>query len=205
MFYIKKNKRKCAVCHNYPDKYDPLNLYYAQQEKKYGAEHTKAEFLNRKEYTCPFCYATDRDRLCVAFFRKIFENKQDKEVSLLDIAPSAPVEDYFKNNQPEVIVKTADMLMDGVDYKIDIQNMKEIEDESFDMWICFHVLEHVKDDRKALSELYRILKKDGMGMLLVPIDLKTKKLMKIQIAQRKNDGEDLGKEIMSDGIVNKDF
>ncbi len=176
MFNKTINKRKCAVCHNYPNKYVPLSSYYDQQTNKYGGKRSKAEFLNRKEYTCPFCYATDRDRLCVAFFRKIFENNQIKKLCLLDIAPSAPIEDYFRNNRPDVIVKTADMFMGGVDYKVDIQNMKEIEDESFDIWICFHVLEHVMDDRKALSELYRILKKDGIGILLVPIDLKSKKI-----------------------------
>ncbi len=176
MFSFIKNKRKCAVCHNYPDKFVPLVSYYNQQTLKFGGKSSRAEFLNRKEYTCPYCYATDRDRLCVAFFRKILGDRLDREAILLDIAPSVPIEEYFKNNRKDVTVKTADMFMDGVDYKSDIQDMKEIENESFDIWICFHVLEHVTDDRKALSELFRILKKDGIGILLVPIDLNCKEI-----------------------------
>lgn len=61
--------------------------------------------------------------------------------------------------------------MKEVDYKVDIQNMPGIEDEKYDLFICSHVLEHVEDDKKALNELYRILKKDGVGIILVPIDL----------------------------------
>jgi len=33
MFKIVKYKRKCVVCHNYSDKYVPLNSYYDQQRK----------------------------------------------------------------------------------------------------------------------------------------------------------------------------
>jgi ubiquinone/menaquinone biosynthesis C-methylase UbiE len=61
--------------------------------------------------------------------------------------------------------------MQGVTYKADIQDMNEIADNTYDVWICSHVLEHIPDDRKALSELYRILKPGGIGLLLVPLDL----------------------------------
>src|SRR5205085_678770 len=42
-------------------------------------------------------------------------------------------------------------------------------DESIDMFLCSHVLEHVSEDHKALRELYRILKDDGFGVVLVPL------------------------------------
>jgi ubiquinone/menaquinone biosynthesis C-methylase UbiE len=45
-----------------------------------------------------------------------------------------------------------------------------LEDESIDVVICNHILEHVEDDRKALRELYRILRKGGWGVVLVPQD-----------------------------------
>lgn len=43
-------------------------------------------------------------------------------------------------------------------------------DHTFDVILCSHVLEHVPNDRKAMSELYRILKPGGWAILLVPID-----------------------------------
>jgi glycosyltransferase involved in cell wall biosynthesis len=49
--------------------------------------------------------------------------------------------------------------------------MPEVASDSFDALICSHVLEHVADDRQALSELYRVLKPGGWGILMVPIIL----------------------------------
>ncbi|GAC1389418.1 MAG: hypothetical protein NVS4B11_03680 [Ktedonobacteraceae bacterium] len=40
----------------------------------------------------------------------------------------------------------------------------------FDVILCSHVLEHIPDDRQAMSELYRILKPGRWALLLVPFD-----------------------------------
>lgn len=59
----------------------------------------------------------------------------------------------------------------GVTFQVDLQDMNMIPDNSYSMWIFSHVLEHVPDDRKALRELHRILKPNGIELLLVPLDL----------------------------------
>ncbi|HIE15432.1 MAG TPA: SAM-dependent methyltransferase, partial [Bacteroidales bacterium] len=64
---------------------------------------------------------------------------------------------------------TADLESPIADVKMDIQQIP-FEDESFDVVICNHVLEHVDDDLKAMREFYRILKKKGWAILQVPID-----------------------------------
>ena len=61
--------------------------------------------------------------------------------------------------------------MRGVTFRSDIMDMKYVRDESYDIIICSHVFEHVKDDRKALSEFKRILKPNGRVVFLVPIAL----------------------------------
>jgi len=58
--------------------------------------------------------------------------------------------------------------MKDVDYHIDMMHMP-FEDESYNIFICSHVLEHVESDDKAISELYRITKKGGTGILMAPI------------------------------------
>jgi SAM-dependent methyltransferase len=50
-------------------------------------------------------------------------------------------------------------------------DMKIYADDQYDFFICSHVLEHVDDDKKALRELYRILKPGGQGILMVPVVL----------------------------------
>ncbi len=51
---------------------------------------------------------------------------------------------------------------------IDITKLS-FEDNSFDVIFCNHVLEHILDDRKAMGELYRVLKPGGWSILQVPI------------------------------------
>lgn len=64
--------------------------------------------------------------------------------------------------------KSGDLNPLVADRKIDIININ-FEDSYFDFIICNHVLEHVQDDRKAMSELFRVLKPGGEAILQVPI------------------------------------
>ena len=52
----------------------------------------------------------------------------------------------------------------------DIQQIP-IADGEFDAVICNHIMEHVEDDRKAMRELYRILRPGGWGIILSPEEL----------------------------------
>ena len=63
---------------------------------------------------------------------------------------------------------TAD-LYNEADMKLDIQETG-LPDESYDVVVCNHVLEHVDDFRKALRELYRILRKGGSLICSFPMD-----------------------------------
>ena len=55
-----------------------------------------------------------------------------------------------------------------VDMKADITNLP-LPDNSYDVVFASHVLEHVPDDRKAVSEIHRILRPGGIAILPVPI------------------------------------
>jgi ubiquinone/menaquinone biosynthesis C-methylase UbiE len=60
------------------------------------------------------------------------------------------------------------------DRKIDITDIS-FENDYFDFIICNHVLEHIQDDRKAMNELFRVLKPSGEAVLQVPISKYNKK------------------------------
>ena len=64
------------------------------------------------------------------------------------------------------------------DVILDITDIK-FKDNFFDVIICNHVLEHIIDDRKAMSELFRVLKPKGFAILEVPISKRQKKPLKI--------------------------
>ncbi|OEK09069.1 SAM-dependent methyltransferase [Flavivirga aquatica] len=65
---------------------------------------------------------------------------------------------------------TTDLESPIADIKADICNLP-FEDNSYDVILCNHVLEHIPDDAKAMQELYRILKPGGMGIFQIPQDL----------------------------------
>ena len=54
------------------------------------------------------------------------------------------------------------------DMQMDIQNMSEIQDASFDAFMAIHVLNHVKDDQRAIQEIHRILVPGGIALITVP-------------------------------------
>ena len=54
------------------------------------------------------------------------------------------------------------------DYHFDIMSIS-LPCETWEYIICHRVIEHVPDDRKAMRELYRILKPGGTAIISVPI------------------------------------
>ncbi|NNE30953.1 MAG: methyltransferase domain-containing protein [Winogradskyella sp.] len=65
---------------------------------------------------------------------------------------------------------TTDLMSPLADIKADICNLP-FEDDSYDVILCNHVLEHIPNDTKAMQELYRVLKPGGFGVLQIPQDL----------------------------------
>lgn len=86
---------------------------------------------------------------------------------VLHIAPEQEFLRRFKKMKNLDYI-SADLYSPIVDVKADILDLP-FEDESFDIVFCNHVLEHIEDDSKALSELYRVMKKGGWGIFQVPL------------------------------------
>ena len=90
-----------------------------------------------------------------------------KNYKVLHIAPEQELLRKFKKMK-NLDYTSADLFSPIVDVKADILDLP-FADESFDVIFCNHVLEHIEDDRKAMSELYRVMKKGGWGILQVPM------------------------------------
>jgi len=97
----------------------------------------------------------------------------EKNTRLLHVAPEARMADILKA-KTNIDYLTADICSKDVMLEMDITDIS-FPDNSFDAIICNHVLEHIIDDGKAISELYRILKPGGWAILQVPISLTLKK------------------------------
>ena len=86
---------------------------------------------------------------------------------VLHIAPEQEFLRKFKK-QSNLEYISADLYSPIVDVKADILDLP-FADESFDVVFCNHVLEHIQDDQKAMSELHRVMKKGGWGIFQVPL------------------------------------
>lgn len=89
------------------------------------------------------------------------------KLKVLHIAPEQEFLRKFKKMK-NLEYTSADLFSPIVDVKADIVDLP-FEDNSFDVIICNHVLEHIVDDRKAMSELYRVMKSGGWGIVQVPM------------------------------------
>lgn len=86
---------------------------------------------------------------------------------MLHFAPEICLERRFRQLMGASYV-TADLLDPKVDVRADITNL-QFSDSSFDVIYCSHVLEHVPDDRAAMRELFRVLDKNGLAIVMVPL------------------------------------
>jgi len=165
-------KRRCPVCGNKIIKYQHFDLAYLDEYFKYQLIHpiTALETFNVIGYSCPICHTNDSTRLYALYLSERLGalEKLEKDLNLLDIAPTARLAQLIKSFK-KVKYRSADLYMTGVDDQVDVTDMAIYPDGYFDLIICTHVLEHVQEDRRALQELFRILKIGGEAIIQVPI------------------------------------
>ena len=161
-FLYAGNKYECPLCKGHFSKLLPTGLDAPVFEEKQiiGGGY-------RLNSMCPRCYSSERERLVYLY---IIENSQaffSRNINLLHIAPERNLSKKLKSNS-NIDYTSADIFSPLVDIKMDITDIKQ-PDETYDVIICNHVLEHIVDDAKAMGELFRVLKKGGIAILQVPI------------------------------------
>lgn len=126
----------------------------------------------RLDAVCPGCGSLDRERL-VYLYLKLKTNVFRGRVRLLHVAPEKSLQNVLKA-LPNVTYVSTDLASVGVMVKMDLIRMA-FPDNSFDVVICNHVLEHIHDDRQAMSEICRVVKPEGWAIIQVPISLALEK------------------------------
>jgi SAM-dependent methyltransferase len=122
---------------------------------------------------CYSCGSSDRERLIYFYLkdeRDFFTEPQDKKV--LHIAPEKRLSRFMLGVGFGEYV-CGDLFTEGYNHPTHVQNIdvNEIpfEDDTFDLILCNHVLEHIPTDDVAIKELARVLKPGGTAILQVPI------------------------------------
>lgn len=120
--------------------------------------------LPNNDLLCPNCGSLARDR---RLWQLVKENYIKNDIQILDFSPSRPLFRKWKKEK-NVNHIASDLSGDFMaDVAYDITQIVEKEN-TFDLIICYHILEHVIDDVKAMSELYRVLKPNGTVLIQTP-------------------------------------
>lgn len=135
--------------------------------KKYFSRFLTHGAQKRSNARCPFCSALERHRLLWLYIEKKNILSEVGDGIFLHVAPEPQFKKIFKKLLGNKYL-TADLLAKDVDVRMDITNI-QYKNESFEFIYCSHVLEHVLDDLKAMSEFHRVLTKTGQAIILVPI------------------------------------
>jgi len=135
--------------------------------------HCGAAYIDRNAF-CPRCRSYPRHRA----FAWLLGNHLARELSALERADGlrlifAPKSGMF------ALVSSHVARLEGVDLhpinglvtRLEDLQALSLADDSVDFVSCFHVLEHVPDDRRALRELQRVLRPAGRLVLCVPMTL----------------------------------
>lgn len=146
----------------YGNKYtDPIDGKNFRAFLPYGYNKIRNNVLS------PSTYSLERHRLLWLYLKNETSFFKAK-LKVLHFAPESALMNQFKKLK-NLSYDTVDLNSPIADIKADICDLPFL-DNSYDFILCNHVLEHVIDDDKAMRELYRVLKKNGLGIFQVPID-----------------------------------
>lgn len=147
--FYRGNKVACPVC----DKNFKKFLPYGRGESA------------RNNALCPSCLSLERHRLMHLYLKEKTNFFKDN-LKVLHIAPEACFIKRF-DKMANIDYITADLESPLAKVKMDVHDIP-FDEGTFDVAFCNHVMEHVDDDIKAMSEIHRVLKPGGWAIIQVP-------------------------------------
>lgn len=121
-------------------------------------------FKNRQ---CPICMSSSYHRYLFYFLRR--DSTLKKKLKVFETSPMVFFHKYFSTLSGWKYI-SADIKAPNVTYHLDYNKPLPFPDDSFDLILCSHVLEHVEKDQEFMTELRRILNNKGKAFFLVPLD-----------------------------------
>jgi SAM-dependent methyltransferase len=134
-------------------------------ESKYKKFLPYGRINPRPNALCPSCLSLERHRLIWLYMKEKTNFFQEK-LNVLHVAPEPCFMKRFEKIHGEKYI-TADIESPLAKVKMDIHQIP-FGQNTFDVVLCNHVLEHVENDIKAMSEIKRVLKPGGWAIMQVP-------------------------------------
>jgi len=169
----------------------PFGVFYKGKSHQCAiCEHTLKAFVTLKsdDLLCPFCGSLSRTRR----LWDLLQANNALKGNVLHFSPSRSI--YRKLKTVDTInYFSSDFENEFLaEHQFDITAINKPED-TFDLIICYHVLEHIEEDIKAMSELYRVLKTTGIVYVQTPFkegDIYENKAIKTPQERRDHFGQE---------------
>ena len=119
--------------------------------------------LENGRLLCPRCGSNQRARR----LWKILEDEfLDSSTNILHFSPSRALYRVLKQEQQTYV--SSDLSDDFIsEQSYDITTI-DAKNESYDLIICYHILEHVESDRESIKEIWRVLETGGYCLIQTP-------------------------------------
>ncbi len=175
-FFLNKLPRPLLIRLSYPFKKVAPLLYKGNNVECPVCERSFRKFLSygsdvahRENVLCPYDLTLERHRMMWLYLKEHSNFFTAENLKVLHIAPEQCFHKRFKT-QKNLDYLTADLVSPIADMHFDLHSIP-LEDNQFEVIFCNHVMEHVDDAIQCMSELYRVMKPGGWGILQVPQDL----------------------------------
>ena len=122
------------------------------------------DFRGRRDSQCPVCKTRERQRAVCLLLPQLLV----QQTRVLMFAPQDMEQLIEKYTHRHIQLTTADLYQEGVDVRADIQALP-FADNTFDLILNSHVMEHIPNDLIAFSEQYRVLKWGSLVLFQAPI------------------------------------
>lgn len=179
-YLLNKLPRPLLIRLSYPFKLVAPLLYKGDQVECPVCEKSFSKFLSygsdvahRENVLCPYDLTLERHRLMWMYLKDHSNFFKAEKLDVLHIAPEQCFHKKFKQQQ-NLNYLTGDLVSPIADMHFDLHQIP-LEENRFDIVFCNHVLEHVEDAHQCMTELFRVMKPGGWGILQVPQDFSREK------------------------------
>ena len=130
-----------------------------------GRSFLRVSFPNKPadSMVCPSCRSYERHRFAYLTLKGALAKRADRT---LHFAPEQCIEPWLRSISKEYL--SVDLKSASAMEHMDITDLR-LGDCRFSLLWCSHVLEHIEDDRKAMAEVFRVLRPYGVAVIMVPI------------------------------------
>ncbi|MEM7355011.1 MAG: methyltransferase domain-containing protein [Acidobacteriota bacterium] len=122
-------------------------------------------YRSRPRAACGNCGSLERHRLLYLYLERKTRLFED-ELSVLHFSPMRGLARALRAKENlHYVTSEYDK---PADLQLDLTQL-DLPDASWDVILCYHVFEHITEDRKAMREMYRVLKPGGWAVVQVPL------------------------------------